>query len=99
MVGEQPDEELDPADIPFSFTHKPVSQRILIVASGPVFNFFLAIFIFYVLYQFSGIYLAKPIVDKVMDESPAIAAGIKPGDVIKEINRIKIESFEDISTS
>lgn len=97
MVGEEPGAALHPEDEAASFTHKSLFQKSLIVAAGPLFNFFLAIFIFYVLYQFSGVYLAKPIVDKVMDDSPAIAAGIKPGDVIKEINRKKIASFEDIS--
>ena len=38
MVGESPDSELDPSDIPISFTHKHVFKRILIVAAGPFFN-------------------------------------------------------------
>jgi len=97
MVGEEPGSTIDPEDIQSSFTHKSLLQKSIIVAAGPFFNFFLAIFIFYVLYQFSGIYLAKPVVGKVMENTPAIAAGIKPGDVIKEINQKKIESFEDIS--
>ena len=32
-----------------------------------------------------------------MEDTPALTAGIKPGDVIKEINQNKIESFEDIA--
>jgi regulator of sigma E protease len=97
MVGEEPGGTIDPGDVNSSFTHKSLLQKIIIVAAGPFFNFFLAIFIFYVLYQFSGVYLAKPIVGKVMEDTPALAAGIKAGDVIKEINKKKIESFEDIS--
>lgn len=46
MVGEEPDAEIPPEDIPVSFTHKHVMRRILIVAAGPVFNFLLTIFIF-----------------------------------------------------
>jgi len=30
MVGEEPDAEIDPADIPVSFTHKPVFKRFCI---------------------------------------------------------------------
>jgi regulator of sigma E protease len=97
MVGEEPGTVINQEDEAQSFTHKPLSRKSIIVAAGPLFNFFLAIFIFYVLYQFSGIYLAKPVVDKVMDDSPALAAGIEPGDVIKEINQKKIASFEDIA--
>ncbi len=97
MVGEEPGATIDPGDINASFTHKSLLQKTLIVAAGPFFNFFLAILIFYILYQFSGIYLVKPIVGEVMEDSPALTAGIKAGDVIKEINQKKIESFEDIS--
>ncbi len=97
MVGEEPGAVLDPKDIPLSFTHKSLFRKSLIVAAGPFFNFFLAIFFFYILYQFSGLYLSTPIVGKVMENSPAEAAGIKPGDLIKEVNQNKIESFEDVS--
>ncbi len=97
MVGEEPGAVLDPEDIPLSFTHKSVFRKSMIVAAGPFFNFVLAIFLFYALYQFSGLYLSKPVVGKIIENSPAETAGIKPGDIIKELNRIKIESFEDIS--
>ncbi|CCK79804.1 RIP metalloprotease RseP [Desulfobacula toluolica] len=96
MVGEEPGSEIDPEDINSSFTHKSLLQKSIIVAAGPFFNFFLAIFIFFILYQFSGIYLAEPVVGQVLEDTPAFTAGIKPGDVIKEINQVKIESFEDI---
>jgi len=97
MVGEEPGSIIEPEDINASFTHKSLWQKSIIVAAGPCFNFFLAVFIFYVLYQFSGLYLAKPIVGEVKEDTPAFAAGINPGDVIKEINQNKIESFDDIS--
>jgi regulator of sigma E protease len=97
MVGEEPGKALEPADKAVSFSHKPLYQKSLIVAAGPAFNFFLAIFIFYVLYQFSGIYLARPIVGEVLDNTPAQHAGLMPGDIIETIDGKEIHSFEDIS--
>ena len=97
MVGEEPGATLAPEDIKASFTHKSLLQKSIVVAAGPFFNFLLAIFIFYILYQFAGIYLAKPVVGEVMEDTPALTAGIRAGDVIKEINQNKIESFEDIA--
>ncbi len=97
MVGEEPGTTIDPEDQKYSFTHKSLLKKSIIVAAGPVFNFLLAILIFYVLYQFAGIHMAEPVVGKVLDDTPALRAGIKPGDVIKEINQTKIESFEDIA--
>ncbi|MGA8180657.1 MAG: site-2 protease family protein, partial [Desulfobacterales bacterium] len=52
MVGEAPDSELDPSEIPLSFTHKHVFKRILIVAAGPFFNILLALIIFFTIFQF-----------------------------------------------
>ncbi len=97
MVGEESGETIAPADEKYSFTHKSLLKKSIIVAAGPAFNFLLAIFIFYILYQFSGLYMAQPVVGKVLDDTPAAGAGIKPGDIIKEINTEEIESFEDIA--
>ncbi|WP_457552536.1 RIP metalloprotease RseP [Desulfobacula sp.] len=97
MLGEEPGTDIAQEDLKSSFSHKSLLQKIIIVAAGPFFNFLLAIFIFYIMYQFSGIYLVKPVVGKVREGTPAITAGIKQGDVIKEINQKKIDSFEDIS--
>ncbi|WP_022664195.1 RIP metalloprotease RseP [Desulfospira joergensenii] len=96
MMGEEPGAELAPEDRHLSFTDKSLGKKSLIVAAGPFFNFFLAIFIFYILYQFSGIYLARPVIGEVVENSPAQSAGLRPGDIIREINGEEIESFEDI---
>ncbi|MGD9825518.1 RIP metalloprotease RseP [Desulfobacter sp.] len=99
MTGEEPGDAqaLDEKDLHLSFTHKSVGQRALIAAAGPAFNFFLAIVIFYLLYQTYGMYMGLPQVGQVVDDSAAMAAGIKKGDVIKEIDSVPVQSFEDIS--
>lgn len=97
MVGEEPGVALSPEDLPYSFTHKTLFRKSMIVAAGPFFNFFLAIFVYYVLYQFSGLYLVKPVVGKIVENSPAEAAGMLPEDIIREVNLKPIESFDDIS--
>src|ERR1700751_1879655 len=38
MVGEDPGEDVSPAEIERSFAHKNILKRILIVAAGPGFN-------------------------------------------------------------
>ena len=99
MTGEEPGDAqaLDESDHHLSFTHKSVGQRALIAVAGPAFNFFLAIVIFYLLYQTSGMYIGLPQVGQVVDDSAAMAAGIKKGDVIKGIDSASVQSFEDIS--
>jgi regulator of sigma E protease len=97
MIGEEHGKAIADEDISRSFTHKKLYQKSAIVAAGPIFNFLLSILIFYVIFQISGIYFLKPIIGEVTDNSPAKTAGIKPGDIIKEINGQKIESWDDLS--
>lgn len=97
MVGEEPDSEIDPADIPFSFTHKHVFKRILIVAAGPIFNLLLAVMIFLVLFQIYGMFVLKPVVGKVQEGKPAHLAGLKKGDLIVAIDDIPVESWDDMA--
>ncbi len=96
MVGEEAGIDIDPSDKPLSFSHKNLGRRVAIVAAGPLFNFLLAIIIFYLLYQVSGVFMARPNVGSVLENSPAQAAGIRGGDVIREVNRIQVQAFEDI---
>jgi regulator of sigma E protease len=97
MVGEQPDDELDPADLPFSFTHKPVLQRILIVAAGPVFNLCLAIIIFFGIFWSTGLMTLQPVIGEVTAGYPAESAGIISGDKILSINGSPISSWSEMA--
>lgn len=78
------------------FYFAPLWRRAAIVAAGPVANFILAIAIFAVLFSTLGRPISLPVVDSVMPESPAEAAGIQPGDRIVAIDGAPIESFSDI---
>ena len=97
MVGEQPDEEIDPADEALSFTHKPVGKRMLIVAAGPLFNFFLAIVIFFFVFGISGLMVLKPVVGEVKAESPAKTAGLQAGDRIVQIGDQPVENWSEMA--
>ena len=97
MVGEEPDTEIDPNDIPISFTHKHVFKRILIVAAGPFFNFLLAAVIFFVMFQIYGIFVLKPSVGSVLDGKPAQKAGLMKGDIIVAIDGTRVERWEEMA--
>jgi regulator of sigma E protease len=97
MVGEEPDEELDPNLVPISFTHKSVLKRFLIVFAGPFFNVLLAVLIFFVISWTTGILILKPAVGSVKEGSPAFAAGFKKGDLITAINAEPVETWEEMA--
>ncbi|MFP3979786.1 MAG: RIP metalloprotease RseP [Desulfobacterales bacterium] len=81
MVGEHPDAEIAQEDMEFSFTHKPVGQRMLIVAAGPVFNFVLCILIFFGIFTISGnLVLKEPVIGEVRAVTPAMVAGLNSGE-------------------
>ncbi|MEE8553980.1 MAG: RIP metalloprotease RseP [Desulfobacterales bacterium] len=97
MMGEEPDAEIDPADIPISFTHKHVLKRILIVAAGPFFNIFLAVIIFFAIFQISGLFVLKPSVGEVKEGSPAHKGGLKKDDLIVSIDGADISGWEEMA--
>lgn len=98
MLGEEPGEELKEEDKPYAYNYQPVWKRFLIVFSGPVFNLFFAAAVFFVVFL-SGIPVPKPYVGKVMENSPAAAAGLIPGDRIAAINGKTVSGWDDIDVS
>jgi regulator of sigma E protease len=97
MVGEEPEEELDPAVVPMSFTHKHVFKRSLIVFAGPLFNIFLALVIFFGVALFAGSLILKPSIGSVKEGSPAEAAGFRKGDLITAIDGVAVGSWEEMA--
>ncbi len=59
---------------------KPVWQRAIIVAAGPIANFVLAVFLFSVVGLLSGDYVRPVEVAEVVEGAPAQAAGFQTGD-------------------
>ena len=97
MVGEEPNADISPVDIPVSFTHKHVFKRILIVAAGPFFNFVLAVIIFFGIFQIYGSFILKPVIGDVTEGSPAHQAGLQKDDQVLEINGLAIKSWEEMA--
>ena len=79
------------------FVIKPLYQRVLIVAGGPLANFLLAILIFSSIYMFVGKDFTPAKIEEVSINSPAEQAGLKKGDIIVGINDNKIESLLEVS--
>ena len=80
------------------FILKPLYQRSLIVAAGPLANFFLAILIFTTINMFVGKDMTPALVDEVQKDSPAFVANMKKNDTIIYIDNKKVESILEVST-
>ena len=72
-------------ELGLSFNRKPVLSRMAIVAAGPVANFLLAIFAFYLLYMI-GVRGVAPVIGEVRPGSIADAAGLESGQEIVAID-------------
>jgi regulator of sigma E protease len=83
---------------PGNFHGKPVWQRALVVAAGPIANFLLAITIFAGAYSFYGVPNFAPRIDEVQAGSAADVAGLKAGDFIRAINGKSMDNFGDVQS-
>ena len=85
-----------PAALRRYFHFKPLWQRALVVAAGPVANFLLAIVIFSVLSMTLGSLVSTPRVGTVTVNSPAARAGFQKGDLVLRMDGRPVESFSDL---
>ena len=99
MYGENPGEEVDPAERRRSFSLKPVWQRFIIVFGGPFFNLLYAVFLFFLIFSIAG--LPEPLegtkIGQVGIDTPADLAGIRQDDIILSINGEPTETWDEVS--
>ena len=99
MLGESDDDEEDPIlpeDESKSFSHKPVLQRIAVVAAGPIFNLLLALLIFCASFGFTGMQVLTTEIGQVREGSPSEKAGLKKGDLIISIDDMDTQTWPQL---
>uniref|UniRef100_A0A7C3UW12 Zinc metalloprotease n=1 Tax=Desulfobacca acetoxidans TaxID=60893 RepID=A0A7C3UW12_9BACT len=97
LLGENPNDEVPPELIPRSFQHRPLWHRALIVLAGPAFNFIFAFLALALLFAISGLPYVPTEVSRIIPDSPAARAGLKPGDLIVAVNGTPVKRWEDLS--
>jgi regulator of sigma E protease len=79
-----------------SFHYKRLGQRAAIVVAGPAANFVFAIVLLAILFMTFGQPFTPAQIGQVQPGSAAALGGIKPGDLIVNINGAAVHSFEDV---
>jgi regulator of sigma E protease len=99
MIDESMDTEfLEREPQPWEFRSKPVWQRVITIAAGPLMNIILAVVIFSAIFLSTGVpEPVGPVVGEVAADSPAEAAGLMPDDRIVRINGQPIETWDDLT--
>ncbi len=103
MFGENPgelaEERLSPGELKRSFATRPVWQRFIIVAGGPVFNLIFAMLLFFIIVLVAG--MPQPLdtttIGGVGQDTPAAEAGLQEGDTILAIDGSETKHWEDVS--
>ena len=99
MAGENPDESL--TGRPDEFMSRTKWERFLVYIMGPLMNLALAVVVMaFVLYQGADVPAFEtepPVIGRVLEGSPAEAAGLRAGDRILEIDGRQIPTWEAFS--
>ncbi|MDR0735821.1 MAG: RIP metalloprotease RseP [Zoogloeaceae bacterium] len=87
-------ESIPAEDLPRAFDRQSVGRRSAIVAAGPVANFLLAIFIYWLIFMLGGNAL-RPILGAPPVDTPAAAAGIRDGDRVLSVEGEAVTTLEE----
>jgi regulator of sigma E protease len=87
---------MTPAEKKVAFFAQPVWARAAIVAAGPAVNFIFTFIVFVGLFTLEGQPYTPPLVGDVGKDTPAAAAGLKAGDLIKKVNNDEVGRFEEV---
>ncbi len=82
-------------DLPYAFTRKPVWQRIVVYAAGPVANLLLAIVLFGAV-ALPGQNELIPVIGSVEEESIAARAGLESGQEILSVDGVATPSWQAV---
>ncbi len=99
MAGEVPDEN-KVTGAPDEFMSKTVGQRAAVIIAGPLMNLLATVFLCWGMIYVQGkpvIDAARVIVGVVIDGGPAHQAGMRPGDVILEVDNVAVTTFADMA--
>ncbi|MEO6117597.1 MAG: RIP metalloprotease RseP [Methylotenera sp.] len=81
-------------DLKRAFNRQPVIKRIAIVLAGPSANLLLAIVLYWLIFMM-GVVGVKPILGKVLNDTPAGSASFVQGEIIQKINSKDVTTWQD----
>ena len=83
------------AELPRSFTRRPIVHRIAVLLAGPAMNLLFAALLYAIL-AMAGTEIVKPVVGQVRSNGPAALAGLKAGDQIISVGDRKVADTEEL---
>jgi regulator of sigma E protease len=97
LGGEDPSEV---SDDPREFCNRPRWQRIVVYLAGPGMNAVLSVVLMAVVFmmgmEVAALREVPPVVGVVVEDSPAAAAGLEPGDRIETVDGKSVSRWDDV---
>ncbi|CAH8183978.1 sigma E protease regulator RseP [Vibrio aestuarianus] len=81
---------------PFAFDQKPLWKRAAVVGAGPAFNFFFAIFAYWLVFLI-GVPAVKPVIGDITPQSIAAQAGLESGMQIQAVSGVETLDWESVN--
>jgi regulator of sigma E protease len=99
-LGDDPDsgEEIAPEEIHRAFFSKSLISRATIIVAGPLANYLLGVVLLCAGYA-AGLPVLASEIGKILEGSPALKAGFKPGDRVVAIDGEPIWRWDDMRTT
>lgn len=94
MLGEN-DKDIPADQMHRAYQNKSILARMAIVTAGPITNFLLALVLFWMIFL-PGITHIKPIIGEVTQHSIAAKGGLRAGDQILQIDKLKTPSWQRV---
>lgn len=94
MYGDEINADISEDQKKYSFTHKPVSQRIAVVLAGPLMNLFFAVLVFFVI-AIIGEKAKAPVIGDVAEDSKAFASGFRSGDKVLKVGQDEVKTWDE----
>src|SRR5688572_15514117 len=95
MLGENPRDDVRPADRSTSFANQSLFRRVIIIVGGPLMNLMFPIALYFVVFL-GDTKLTPPTIGRVFPNRPA-GGKLLPGDRIVAIDDDEIDSFYDLT--
>lgn len=99
IIGMNPLEEVAPEDMGRTYREKKFWEKSVVVLAGVGTNFLIAFLMFWGIFVANGMNEPIPVVNAVVDESPAAVAGLVEGDRVVAIGDEPVSNWQEATSA